>query len=88
VSGAVSGTEYRRMVKFACPHCFEAVPKEFWIPELGDMQRKMIRCPVCGSMMLRIDSEKEEYLVSLLKKTSRTIHDAIARQQEDYYASR
>ena len=88
MSGAVSGTEYRRMVKFACPHCFAAVPKEFWIPELGDMRRKMIRCPVCGSTMLRIDSEKEEYLVSLLKKTSRTIHDAIARQQEDYYASR
>ena len=88
MSEAVSGTEYRRMVKFACPHCFAAVPKEFWIPELGDMRRKIIRCPVCGSTMLRIDSEKEEYLVSLLKKTSRTIHDAIARQQEDYYASR
>jgi Zn finger protein HypA/HybF involved in hydrogenase expression len=76
------------MVKFACPHCFAAVPKEVWIPELDDMRRKMIRCPVCGSMMLRIDSEKEEYLVSLLKKTSRKIHDAIIRQQEDFYARR
>lgn len=71
----MSGTEYRRMVKFACPHCFAAV-------------RKMIRCPVCGSTMLRIDSEKEEYLVSLLKKTCRKIHEIMTTQQEDYYARR
>ena len=81
-------TEYRRTVKVSCPHCFGVEAKEYWVRHLDELRRKMIRCPVCGSVMLRVDSEKEEYLVSLSKIARRKMHDAIARQEEDHYAHR
>jgi len=84
----VRGSEYRRTVTFACPHCFGVEAKEYWVRDLDELRRKMIRCPVCGSVMLRVDSEKEELLVSLSKIAFRKMHDAIARQEEDHYAHR
>jgi Zn finger protein HypA/HybF involved in hydrogenase expression len=84
----VSGTEYRRTVTFACPYCFGVVTREVWVGDLGEVRRMMTRCPVCGSAMLRVDSENEESLVSLLKITCRKIFDAIARQEEEHYARR
>ena len=84
----MSGTEYRRTVNFACPHCFRVVSREVWVRDLDEVQRMMTRCPVCGSAMLRVDSENEESLVSVLKITCRKIFDAIARQEEEHYARR
>ena len=60
--GAVSGTEYRRMVKFACPHCRSSFTGEVWVHDPAELEDVLDRCPVCGSMMERVCPGEEGYV--------------------------